>query len=119
MKNNVQLLREQDETPKVAEALLQPDIAQDASLILFLTAVFERSIFKYADRGYRYILLEAGHVAQNLNLVANGLGLGCVNIGGFFDRQVDDLLDLDGLTHSTIYIIAIGKKKPEADQKGT
>jgi SagB-type dehydrogenase family enzyme len=95
--------------------LVQPELAQGASLIIFLTAIFERSIFKYKERGYRYILLEAGHVAQNLNLVANAFGLGCVNIGGYFDREIDDLLDLDGVTHSTIYMIAIGGKTDTSD----
>lgn len=72
-------------------------------------AVFERSTFKYGDRGYRYALLEAGHVAQNLNLAATALNYGCVNIGGFFDRKIDQFLGLDGLTHSTIYMMLIGQ----------
>ena len=48
-----------------------------------------------------------------LFLVVNGLGerLGGVKLGGFFHREVDDLLGLDGVIHSTIYIAAIGKKK--------
>ena len=108
-KNHLRLLRQGDATRAISEALVQPDIALGASLIVFITTIFERSIFKYGDRGYRFILLEAGHVAQNLNLVATALDLGCVNIGGFFDRHVDDLLGLDGLTHSTLYLVAIGK----------
>jgi nitroreductase len=52
-------------------------------------------------------------VAQNINLVANALGLGCVNIGGYYDREIDDLIGLDGVTHSTIYIVAVGEKKPK------
>ena len=47
-------------------------------------------------------------MAQNMNLVSSALGLGCLNIGGFFDREVDALLQLDGILHSTIYVIAIG-----------
>jgi hypothetical protein len=45
-----------------------------------------------------------GHVAQNINVVVNGLGerLGGVNLRGFFYREVDDLLGLDGVSHSTI-----------------
>jgi hypothetical protein len=43
-----------------------------------------------------------------VNLAAVGLGLGCINLGGFFDRQIDNLLDLDGLTHSIVYAVAIG-----------
>src|SRR5207245_9426145 len=108
--NHLRFLRKGDATNKIAEAMAYPDLAAGASLLVFITAVFERSIFKYGDRGYRFILLEAGHVAQNINLVTNALGLGGTNIGGFFDRQIDDFLGLDGVTHSTIYMIAIGKK---------
>jgi SagB-type dehydrogenase family enzyme len=84
-------------------------LANGASLLIFISAVFERSIIKYGDRGYRFILLEAGHVAQNMSLLANSLGLGCVTIGGFFDRLVDDFLGLDGVTHSGIYLMGLGK----------
>jgi hypothetical protein len=47
-------------------------------------------------------------VAQNLNLTALGLDLASINLGGFYDRRIDDFLDLDGLTHSTIYMVAMG-----------
>ncbi|HSF30586.1 MAG TPA: SagB/ThcOx family dehydrogenase [Candidatus Tectomicrobia bacterium] len=108
--NNLRLLREGDASRRISEALIQPNLAHDTSLIFFLTAMFERSTFKYGARGYRFVLLEAGHVAQNINLVSNALGLGSINVGGYFDRQIDDLLELDGLTHSTIYLIGIGEK---------
>ncbi len=108
-------LQEGDDTQRISLGLVQPELAQGASLIIFLTAIFERSIFKYGERGYRFILLEAGHVAQNLNLVANALGLGCVNIGGYHDREIDEYLELDGITHSTIYMIAIGGKADSSD----
>ncbi|MDH3504712.1 MAG: SagB/ThcOx family dehydrogenase [Nitrospirota bacterium] len=108
-------LQNGDDTQRISLALVQPELAQGTSLIIFLTAIFERSIFKYGERGYRFILLEAGHVAQNLNLVANALGLGCVNIGGYRDREIDEYLELDGITHSTIYMIAIGGKTDTSD----
>ena len=107
--SRVRLLREGDETRRIAKAMVQTEVALNAALIVFITAFFERSVFKYKDRGYRFVLLEAGHVAQNLNLVSNALGLGALNIGGFFDREIDDFLGLDGVTHSTIYMVAIGK----------
>lgn len=108
MRHNLRLLQYGDESRSIADALVQSHLAVDTSLIVLITAVFERSIFKYGDRGYRFILLEAGHVAQNINLVSNALGLGYVNIGGYFDRQIDDLLGLDGVGHSTIYLVGIG-----------
>jgi len=109
LQHHLRRLRQGDESARIAAALAQPNLAGDASLLLFITALFERTTFKYGDRGYRFALLEAGHLTQNVNLVAAGLGLGSVNIGGFFDRQIDEFLDLDGLTHSTIYLVGIGK----------
>lgn len=115
-RNQVRLLREGQFASTIARAMVGPNASAiiGASLIIFITAVFERSIFKYGDRGYRFIFLEAGHVAQNINLVTTGLNLGCLNIGGFRDRQVDDFLGLDGVTHSLIYLVAIGGKRESA-----
>ena len=106
-------LREGDESRTLSRALIQGDIARDATLILFIVASFRKSVFKYGERGYRFVLLEAGHVAQNINITAAGLGFGALDIGGFYDRRVDELLGLDGLSHSAIYLVAIGKDRRE------
>ena len=108
--NNLRLLRHGDYTESIANALVQQNIADEASLIVFITALFDRSTFKYGDRGYRFALIEAGHVAQNIDLAAVALDLACINLGGFYDRKIDDFLDLDGLMHSTLYMVAIGKE---------
>src|SRR4029077_8661495 len=105
--NALRLVSEGDQTLRLSEMLGQPELVMESSLLLVITALFGRNTFKYGDRGYWYTLLEAGHVAQNVNLVCAGLGLGCVNIGGFLDRRIDDFLDLDGTTHSAIYMVAI------------
>ncbi len=107
-RGNLRRLHEGDLRDEVASSLVQSEFAHDASIVLLITALFERSAFKYGERGYRFTLLEAGHVAQNMTLVANGLGLGSVTIGGFYDRGLDDLLGLDGVTQSTLYLVAIG-----------
>jgi SagB-type dehydrogenase family enzyme len=107
--HSLRLVHPRNETPKLARALVQPELAYGSSVMFFITAQFERSYFKYRDRSYRFILLEAGHLAQNINLSATALGLGCVNIGGYFDRDIDELLGLDGLTQSTLYLTAVGR----------
>lgn len=107
--NELRRLREGDLSREVGSVLMQGEIAYDATLVVFITAVFERVTFKYGARGYRFALLEAGHLAQNLNLAAGALGLGALNIGGFFDREADELLRLDGLAYSTLYLVAVGK----------
>jgi SagB-type dehydrogenase family enzyme len=105
----ITLLQASDSPLCMASTVVQPDIVTQAAMIVFVTALFARSTFKYGDRGYRFTLLEAGHFAQNLLLVLQGLGLAGVSIGGFFDREVDKLLQLDGVNHSSLYMIALGK----------
>jgi SagB-type dehydrogenase family enzyme len=104
----LRLLLHGDSARVIGKALVQGNLAVDTSMIVFITAIFERSVFKYGNRGYRFTLLEAGHVAQNLNVAATALGLACVNIGGFFDREIDSFLGLDGVQHSTVYLVGIG-----------
>ncbi len=112
MKHHLRLLQEGDLSPRIAEALVpfQSHLAFDVSLMVIITGHFGRSTFKYGARGYRFVFLEAGHMAQNINLAATALNLGCLNVGGFFDHDMDDFLNIDGLNQSTIYMIAIGKK---------
>jgi len=80
---------------------------KDASLFIVITANFSRTQNKYDERGYRFILLEAGHLGQNICLITNSLGLGACPIGGFLDDNLDELLDLDK-GESSIYLFAVG-----------
>ena len=82
---------------------------KDAAVGLVMTAVFWRNQNKYGERGYRYILLEAGHIGQNVYLVCEALGLKCCALGGTRDENLEDLIDIDGATESVVYGLAIGK----------
>ena len=97
-----------DRTGALADALVQSRLASDTTALVFITSLTERTAFKYGEAGYRFALVEAGHMAQNLALAATGLGLGAVTVGGFFHRAVDAILGLDGLSHSTLYVVALG-----------
>lgn len=79
-----------------------------AGVIFFLTAVFARTQMKYGERGYRFILLEAGHIGQNLHLVSEALGLKCCALGGTHDENIEALLDIDGVTESLVYTLVVG-----------
>jgi SagB-type dehydrogenase family enzyme len=92
----------------IGDLFMGQPYAADAATIIVMTAVVERSLWKYGDRGYRYILLEAGHVAQNINLVAAAMGLGSLNLGGFFDSDLANLLGLDLEAQVPLYAVAVG-----------
>ena len=65
----------------------QPYVAE-APLIIVATSVIERTMKKYLDRGYRYMLFEAGHSFQNMNLMAMACDLGSMNILAVFLIQM-------------------------------
>jgi len=102
------VLRPRDESERILPLLVQKDLAKDAAAVIFIIAVFGRTTFKYGDRGYRFVLFEAGHLAQNANLTAREMGLITTNIGGYADRGVDRYLGLDGINESAIYLMLLG-----------
>jgi SagB-type dehydrogenase family enzyme len=92
----------------LSKSSTMPELAEEAAVVFLITAAFWRNRAKYGLRAYRYTLLEAGHVGQNLLLQATALGLNCVPWGGFYDRYVDTLLGIDSVNESTIYMVSVG-----------
>jgi SagB-type dehydrogenase family enzyme len=88
--------------------LMNQHFLAEAAVLLFFTAVFPRTLEKYGARGYRYVLIEAGHVAQNVCLLAAELGLSAVCVGGFTDRRINRLLKLDERFEGAVYALAVG-----------
>ena len=82
---------------------------KDVALGLVMTSVFWRNQNKYGERGYRQILLEAGHIGQNVYLVSEALGLKCCALAGTRDENLEKLIDIDGITESVVYTLVIGK----------
>jgi len=81
---------------------------REANGIVVFAAVFERMQKKYGPRGYRYVLLEAGHGAQNLCLSASELGVATLCMGGFIDSSLNAVLDLDASREGAVYTVAFG-----------
>lgn len=91
-----------------AEAALDQGMVYAAGVVFVWTAVFGRSKWKYGQRAYRYVYLDAGHIAQNLALAVTALGLGACPIAALYDDEVNRLLDIDGEEESVIYMSVVG-----------
>jgi SagB-type dehydrogenase family enzyme len=117
--NTLEVLRKADEIRQISGFFVQGDLALKAAAVLFVAATFSRTVFKYGDRGYRFVLLETGHLAQNSNLTAQEMGLATTNIGGYTDRDVDRYLGLDGVNESTVYLLLIGHPSAENSEGRT
>jgi len=102
-------LRTGDFRLSAARAALDQGIAHDAAAVFLWSAIWRRSIWKYGQRAYRYVPLDAGHIAENMALAAVGLGLGSCQIAAFYDDEANDLLGLDGDEESVVYMTAVGR----------
>lgn len=92
----------------LAHAALDQVMCAKAPAVFVWTAFFRRSKWKYAQRAYRYIYLDAGHVAQNLALAATSINCGTCQIGAFFDDEINSIVGVDGTEESVIYLSAVG-----------
>jgi SagB-type dehydrogenase family enzyme len=92
----------------VARTLVEPELVDHAAALLVLTAMFWRSRFKYGPRGYRFALIEAGHVMQNAVLAAAALGIAARPLGGYYDRLLDALVGADSLDEASVYSLLLG-----------
>ena len=92
----------------VRQGLMQQFLGQ-ANVVLFLTVIFQRMRWKYQDRTYRYGLIEAGHLGQNVYLAATSMGLGACAIGAFMDDEINAMLGVDGVEEAAIYMLSVGK----------
>jgi SagB-type dehydrogenase family enzyme len=81
--------------------------AAQAPLVIVLAAVYERTRARFGDQAERYVYMEAGHVAENIQLQAVAMGLGSVTIGGAREEEVRTALGLPEDQH-TLYVIPVG-----------
>ena len=100
------------ETMDLWRCLFYPEFLDNANLLVVISAVFRRMMKKYGPRGYRYILFEAGHCAQNICLLAAECGLATLCLGGFRDSSINHALGLDGRDEAVIYCIGAGVQAP-------
>ncbi|MCP4764499.1 MAG: SagB/ThcOx family dehydrogenase [archaeon] len=96
---------------KLAAAALNQQMCSNASVVFIFTAIFNRSKWKYKQRAYRYIYLDAGHIAQNLILAVESLNLGSCPVAAMFDDEINQILTIDGINESGIYLVPVGHPK--------
>jgi SagB-type dehydrogenase family enzyme len=95
---------------ETAQRFLPPGLyAARPPLILAISVVFERTQLKYLERGYRFALLEAGHLAQNFLLIAAAAGLNALPVGGFWDEPFNDVLGFDSKREAVVYSVLVGR----------
>ena len=107
----VRLPAPQDICGILTEACQNQRHVRNSAVTFFWTAVQVRMTWRYCQRGYRYMYLDAGHVCQNLYLLAEAIGCGVCAIAAYDDDLVNAALDVDGVEQFAIYIATLGKRQ--------
>ena len=106
--HRLELVTEGDHRDAVARAALDQKMCADAAAVFVWTAFFERTAWKYDQRAWRYVYLDAGHLAENLALAAVAMSLGSCQIAALYDDEVNALVGADGVDETIVYMSSVG-----------
>ena len=93
--------------PVLTKCCLEHQAIKNSNLVMILTAVYQRSTWRYADRGYRRLLLDTGHLLGNLMAYAPEEGFSPYPIAGFSDAALSSLLFLDPSEEGGLVVVAL------------
>ena len=93
------------------QAAYDQSMLVNCAVAFIWVATSYRMTWRYGERGFRYMLLDAGHVCQNLYLSAENIACGVCAIAAYHDDEFNDLLDLKPDEQFVIYLATVGKKR--------
>lgn len=94
---------------KLSRAAFGQNFIGEAAAVFVWTTVPYRMEWRYLEAAHRVILLDAGHVCQNLYLACEAIGAGTCAIAAYDQDAIDELLQIDGKDHFTVYLAPVGK----------
>jgi SagB-type dehydrogenase family enzyme len=100
-----------DVRDKVFNACFKQVHVRNCAAAFFWAAIAERMLWRYVERGYRYLLLDAGHVCQNLYLAAQTIGCVASAVASFIDDDLNKVFGLDGENQFVVYGGTVGKRE--------
>lgn len=92
----------------VSDSLCEQQWAGKSAAVFFYSAVPYRSEWRYGIEAHKLMLLDVGHVVQNLYLSCQAIGCGTCAIAAFDQAKADGLLELDGENEYVIYAAPVG-----------
>ena len=95
---------------KISTACFSQKMIDNSAVTFIWVAILERMKWRYGERGYRYLHLDAGHVCQNLYLAGEAIDVGVCAIAAFEDNDLNTSMHLDGKEQFAIYLASTGKK---------
>ena len=100
---------ERDFSRDVARICRNQLFMASAAVNFFWVADEYRFMWRHMERGYRFVMQDAGHVCQNLYLACEAVGAGTCAVAAYDQEACDALLGVDGEDEFTVYLAPVGK----------
>ena len=94
---------------KISQASNKQKFAGNSAVTFVWSCIPYRTEWRYADRSYKIMLLDAGHICQALYIACETIGLGTCAIASYNQELIDSLIDVDGEDEFTVYLSPVGK----------
>ncbi|WP_258001605.1 SagB/ThcOx family dehydrogenase [Mesotoga sp. Brook.08.YT.4.2.5.1] len=111
LSHSLVLEKEGDFASEVADAALGQKFVGHCAATFVWSVIPYRTEWRYDLTSYKPILLDAGHICQNLYLACEALNLGTCAIAAYDQEKIDKLIGLDGYDEFVIYMAPVGKPK--------
>ncbi len=107
----LELLVPGDQSEPLTEICCGQEYVRQAAVTVLISGVLQRTKRKYGERGYRYVLLDVGHLGQNIYLACTALNLAVMTTCGFYDDLANRKLNLDGIQETVLYVAFLGPRE--------
>lgn len=104
----LELLKDGNHSAELCEAALDQPFVETSALVFIITGYYERLRWKYGERAYRFMCMDAGFLSENIYLLAEAMGLGVCAIAGFVDDTFEKLLGVNGRDEMVLLLITVG-----------
>lgn len=92
----------------VTKCLCDQKWAGKSAAVFFYSVVPYRSEWRYSTDAHKVMLIDVGHVVQNLYLSCHAIGCGTCAIAAYDQTEADKLMQLDGDNEFIIYAAPVG-----------
>jgi SagB-type dehydrogenase family enzyme len=111
--NTLESLTLGDHSQKLYSLAFNEQHVERAAVVFLITGYYERLRWKYGERAYRFMCIDAGFLGENLYLLAEALGLGACALSGFAQDGVEELLGIDGKEEIALMLLTVGTRQED------
>jgi SagB-type dehydrogenase family enzyme len=106
----IQLSIQADIAEVISQACFEQPMIKTSAVTFIWVAIPYRMSWRYGERSWRYLHVDAGHVCQNLYLAGESIDCGTCAVGAYSDELFSIAMNLDIANEFVIYAATIGKK---------